>query len=1080
MNLVSNGMLIVSAVCLTLALIHLRFGFTGRSRWAHLLFAASALSTAAYALTERSLLLVNTPEEYAAAVRLSGITAAMVVISTTWFVYFYLESRRLWLLWTITVLRVLALFLNVVIAPNGGFRSITDIRKMDILGEQIAVPVLTPSPLRLIGQSVLLLFVIFCMDAAIGAWRRGERERAAVVGGGAGVFGLFTFLMSILSLWGFVEWPITASPLFLAIIAATAYELNRDVFHATELARELTESKARLSETEQQLNLSAAAADVGIWTRKVGETEIIASPKWKELFGFEPSEEVTVKDFRDRVHPDDLDLVVTSATAMEVLGQDFEYEHRALLPDGQIRWISSFGKVEAVDGKPYMLRGASVDITNRRLAEQATKELAAIVESSEDAIYSRTLDGVIITWNRGAEKQYGYSAEEIIGNNVDVIIPDEFQDQIGKVIARIRNGESIDHFESVRLAKDGRRINVSLAFAPVRDHTGQIVGVSTTARDITQRVLALEAAQKSDDRNRDLLRALPDLLFIQTPDGVYVDYHVPDTKDLFVPPDNFMGMNMSEIFPPELAAEFRRAFDLAMETGEMQIVEYQLAIEGKMGWYEARIVRGRDEKILSVVRDVTSRVEAENAVRENEHLLSESQRIAHVGSWRADISGAVQWSDETFRMYGVSRETFEPTVESLLDLTHPEDRPKLQRWIEDCAAGRSPGDLEMRPVLPDGSVRIISGRGELIGEPGAEGSFMAGTVQDITDRKRAEQAIRESEERFRNMADTAPVMIWVTGIDKLCTYVNQGWLRFTDRTLEQELGSGWADALHRDDLDHCMEVYTSAFDRREIFTVEYRLRRADGVYRWILASGSPRFSYDGEFLGYIGSCVDISDQKEAAEALSELGGNLINAQEIERTRVARELHDDSSQSLALLSIQLDGLIQKINDPDLLRKEVDALKLHIQRLSLDLHRISHELHPAKLEQLGLEAAIRGFCREIEAAHDIEIAVTSDNLPGSLPNNISLSLYRVIQESLQNVVKHSGATTVDVSIDRRDDELCLTVTDNGIGFDPKTAKFKGSLGLISMNERLRSLQGSLTVESATGSGARIIARVPHIAG
>jgi PAS domain S-box-containing protein len=140
-------------------------------------------------------------------------------------------------------------------------------------------------------------------------------------------------------------------------------------------------------------------------------------------------------------------------------------------------------------------------------------------------------------------------------------------------------------------------------------------------------------------------------------------------------------------------------------------------------------------------------------------------------------------------------------------------------------------------------------------------------VRDITERKRAEEALRQSEARFRNMADTAPVMIWVAGTDRLCTYFNKRWLDFTGRSLEQELGNGWLEGVHPDDYDKCLETYTAAFDRRKPFKMEYRLRQASGKYCWIFDSGTPRFSSESEFLGYIGSCIDITERKESEEEL---------------------------------------------------------------------------------------------------------------------------------------------------------------------------------------------------------------------
>ena len=349
-------------------------------------------------------------------------------------------------------------------------------------------------------------------------------------------------------------------------------------------------------------------------------------------------------------------------------------------------------------------------------------------------------------------------------------------------------------------------------------------------------------------------------------------------------------------------------------------------------------------------------------------------------------------------------------------------------------------------------------------------------LRDITERLQVEEALRQSEKRFREMADTAPVLIWMSGKDKLCNYFNKSWFDFTGRTMQQEAGNGWADGVHREDLIACISIYHKAFDRQEPFTMEYRLRRADGIYRWVYDTGIPRFTSDGEFLGYIGSCIDITDQKEAEDTLRDLSGRLISAQERERSRVARELHDDLSQSLALLSIQLSELGNGNSKSDLVKKRVAEFTSQIQKLSLDVHRISHELHPVKLEQLGLESALRGFCREVAAAHGFKVSFDAENIPRSMPNDISLCLYRVAQESLQNVAKHSNASKVDIHIEVNGAEICLIVTDNGCGFDPDVEKSHESLGLVSMVERIRSVNGTFTVDSTVGSGTEIVARVP----
>ena len=357
----------------------------------------------------------------------------------------------------------------------------------------------------------------------------------------------------------------------------------------------------------------------------------------------------------------------------------------------------------------------------------------------------------------------------------------------------------------------------------------------------------------------------------------------------------------------------------------------------------------------------------------------------------------------------------------------------------------------------------------------AETLLIFGLVWQRARAKRAETQLRESEKRFRLVANTAPVMIWTAGTDRKCSYVNQTWLDFTGRPVEAELGDGWAEGLHPDDVGRCLQTYTEAFDRRESFELQYRLRRKDGEYRWVLDEGVPRFHTDATFAGYIGSCIDITERKLAEESLATIGRRLIEAHEEERTWIGRELHDDINQRLALLAINLERWSH-----DASTNEVTELVRHtrarITEIAQDVQGLSHRLHSSKLDYLGLATAAKSFCRELSEKTKVEIVFRDAGIPHTLSKEVSLCLFRVLQEGLQNAVKHSGVRSFTVDLQGTEESIELTVADTGNGFEEQDAFTRHGLGLISMRERLQLVNGELSVKSKPGAGTTIRACVP----
>jgi PAS domain S-box-containing protein len=358
--------------------------------------------------------------------------------------------------------------------------------------------------------------------------------------------------------------------------------------------------------------------------------------------------------------------------------------------------------------------------------------------------------------------------------------------------------------------------------------------------------------------------------------------------------------------------------------------------------------------------------------------------------------------------------------------------------------------------------------------------LIVGLLWERARKRKAEAILRESEKRFRVMADTTPSLIWMCDSNGRVTYLNDRRAAFTGVKSSAAYGGTWTAYVHPDDLNHLQDALARALESHESFAMEYRLRRRDGIYRWMFDVASPRLNGDGSFAGFIGSAIDITDQKLAQETLEKISGRLIEAQEKERSRIARELHDDICQRLALLSIELEQANRGLSESTVnTEQRLEEIRVHCSGIAFDVQSLSHQLHSSKLDYLGVVAAIRGLCKESAKQHQVKIDFTDQNVPKDLPQDTSLCLFRVAQEALHNAVKHSATIQFGVELSGSPTEIRLEVKDAGAGFDVEEAKSNGGLGLVSMEERVHLVRGRFCVESRRGVGTKVIAILPVVA-
>jgi len=627
------------------------------------------------------------------------------------------------------------------------------------------------------------------------------------------------------------------------------------------------------------------------------------------------------------------------------------------------------------------LRGPLEGITEGERAEAARVWLAAIVESSDDAIISKNVDGVITSWNAAAERIFGYTETEAVGQSITIIVPPELHGEEKQILKRLLQGERIEHYETVRITKQGQRVDVALTISPLRDYSGRIIGASKIAHDFTERK------------------------------------------------------------------------------------------------------------------------RAEAALRESEERMRFSLETANFGTWTWNIpTGEVQWSDNMEKIHGQEPGSFGGGFDGFLQGVHIDDREKVLARIKQAIAGDGNYYVQYRQLRADGTVGWMEANARVIYDDAQQPLRMIGVCMNITERKQAEEELRQAQQELEarvkertaelerrttqvleqaELLDLANDAICVRTLDDKITYWNRGAERLYGWTKGEVLGKPITEILRTEFPQPFAEVKAQLL-REGSWQGELTHSTRDGRRISVASRWSVWFK-EGTPFGFLELSTDISDRKRAEESLRAMSGRLLQMQDEERRRIARELHDSAGQTLVALDMNLARIEAEAErlSPNAVGALTESVEF-LQQLSKELRTISHLLHPPLLDEAGLPSAIRWYVEGFAERSQIPVNLELSPELGRLTPESETTIFRIVQECLTNIHRHSGSPTASIRITRNSEQVQVEIRDQGKGLAPESQLASSSLGrtgvgIQGMRERIRQLGGHFQIHS-TGSGTIVLATLP----
>jgi PAS domain S-box-containing protein len=846
---------------------------------------------------------------------------------------------------------------------------------------------------------------------------------------------------------------------------------NGIIFHG----RDITEGKraeVELKKHEEQLKDAQRLAHLGSWEWDIATNTVTWSNELCRVWGVDRQEfGATYEAVMQLVHPDDREFLSALIDRAYREHEPYVCDHRIICPDGAVRTLQSRGTV-VVDktGNVVRMHGTGQDITERKQAEERMAFHALLLENVHDAIVATDERLTLTAWNRAAEEMYGWKAEEVIGREVREVVRSEYPEERRAEAFRLLSETGHWRGEAIHHRKDGTPIHIEGNIMALKDATGRVTGYVFAYHDITER-------KRTEERLREyekVVEGLEEMIVVVDRDYRYLIANRAFLNYRGLESSQFVGRLVTELLGKEVFEKVaKKKLDECLQG---RVVKYELRYTyPQLGERDLFIsyfpIKGPDgvDRVACILQDITERKRAEEALRQAQariesilnsvadtHILFDQDwrylyvneaAVRAIGRPREQILGRTLWEiypdiigTELGRQY---RRAMEERIHESFDFHYR----TLDTWWEN---------------------RFY---------PAPEGLSVYAT--DITERKRAEEQLRQSEERLRQLTENITEVFWLTDPDKQkILYVSPAYEKIWGRRCESvyEQPTVWIDAIHPNDRDR---VEKAAMTQQVMggYDEEYRIIRPDGSVRWIRDRAFPVNDESGRVYRVTGIAEDITERKQAEEMLQTFAQRLIEAQEAERGRIARELHDEIGQALTAIKINLQTLQCSADagplSPQLIESAgiVDDALRQVRNLSLDLR-------PSQLDDLGLVAALRWHVDRDARRAGLISEFVADPLDARLAPEIETACFRIAQEALTNVIRHAQARHVWVDLRKRGAVLHLMIRDDGIGFDPRTLDGRSvadvTLGLQGMRERALLVGGGIEIKSSPGRGTEVKAR------